>query len=68
MMNSVWFIVFEVIDYKTGKPLTKDDVCSIKGNFNLLLVEKYQFFDEEKPISAGTTISKIIYDIVSNFI
>lgn len=68
MMNSVWFIVFEVIDYKTGKPLTKDDVCSIKGNFNLLLVEKYQFFDEEKPINAGTTISKIIYDIVSNFI
>lgn len=26
MMNSVLFIVFEVINYKTGKPLAKDDV------------------------------------------
>ena len=50
MMNSVLFIVFEVINYKTGKPLAKDDVGAKAENYNLLSVEKYQFFDEEKPV------------------
>ena len=44
MMNGVWFVVFEIIDYKTGKPLTKDDVGAKAKNYNLLNIEKYQFF------------------------
>src|SRR5699024_3633386 len=36
MMNGVWFVVFEIIDYKTGKPLTKDDVGAKAKNYNLL--------------------------------
>jgi len=67
MMNDVWFVIFEVIDYKTGKPLTKDDVGAKTENYNLLLAEKYQFFDEEQPINAGMKIPEIIYEIVSNF-
>ena len=67
MMNGVLFVVFEVIDYKTGKPLEKDDVCAKTGNYNLLLVEKYQFFDEEQPINTDTKIPEIICGIVSNF-
>lgn len=68
MMNSVLFIVFEVINYKTGKPLAKDDVGAKAENYNLLSVEKYQFFDEEKPVEAGMKISEIIYEIISEFI
>lgn len=67
MMNNVWFVVFEIIDYETGKPLTKDDVGAKTENYNLLLAEKYQFFDEEQPINAGMKIPEIIYEIVSNF-
>lgn len=68
MMNSVLFIVFEVINYKTGKPLDKDDVRAKAENYNLLPVEKYQFFDEEKPVEAGIKISEIIYENISEFI
>lgn len=68
MMNSVLFIVFEVINYKTGKPLAKDDVGAKAENYNLLPVEKYQFFDEEKPVETGKKISEIIYENISEFI
>ena len=68
MMNSVLFIVFEVINYKTGKPLAKDDVGAKAENYNLLSVEKYQFFDEEKPVEAEMKISEIIYENISEFI
>lgn len=67
MMNDVWFVVFEVIDYKTGKSLTKDDVGCKTKNYNLLLTEKYQFFDGKQPINAGMKIPEIIYEIVSGF-
>lgn len=67
MMNSVLFVVFKVINYKTGEPLTKDDVEGKAGNYNLLSVEKYQFFDEEKPVEAGVKISEIIYENISEF-
>ncbi len=59
---------FEVINYKTGKPLAKDDVGAKAENYNLLSVEKYQFFDEEKPVEAGMKISEIIYENISEFI
>lgn len=67
MMNSVLFVVFEVINYKTGEPLTKDEVEGKAGNYNLLSVEKYQFFNEEKPVEAGIKISEIIYENISEF-
>lgn len=68
IMNSVLFVVFEIINYKTGEPLTKDDVGAKARNYNLLPVEKYQFFDEEQPINAGIKISEIIYENISDFI
>lgn len=46
MMNSVLFIVFEVINYKTGKPLAKDDVGAKAENYNLLSVEIYQYYPQ----------------------
>ena len=68
IMNSVLFVVFEIINYKTGKPLTKNDVGTKARNYNLLPVEKYQFFDEEQPVNAGIKISEIIYENISDFI
>lgn len=67
MMNNVLFVVFEVINYKTAKPLTKDEVGGKAGNYNLLPVEKYQFYDEEKPAKAGIKIPEIIYENISKF-
>lgn len=67
MMNHVWFIIFEIIDYKTGETLTKDDVGAKVKNYNLLPVEKYQFFDEQQPTDTNWKISKIIYNTISDF-
>ena len=68
IMNNFCFVVFELIDYETGNPLTKDDVGAKAENYNLLLVEKYQFFDEEHAINTNKKISEIIHEIISNFI
>lgn len=67
MMNSVLFIVFETIDYKTGKPLTKNDVGIKAENFNLLKVEKYQYFDDEHPETTNLKISELIYNRIGDF-
>ena len=67
IMNSVLFTVFKVINYQTGKPLTKDEVGGKAGNYNLLHVEKYQFFDDENPIETGRKIPEIIYESISEF-
>lgn len=67
MMNGVLFVVFEVINYATGKSLTKDEIGAKARNYNLLPVEKYQFLNEEKAIEAGKKISEIIYDNISDF-
>ena len=68
MMNGVWFVVFEIIDYKTGKPLTKDDVGAKAKNYNLLNIEKYQFFDEEHTTNADMRTPEVIYEMISDFI
>lgn len=68
IMNKVLFIVFEVINYKTEKPLTKDDVGAKTKNYNLLPVEKYHFFDEEESVETGMKISEIIFENISGFI
>lgn len=68
IMNSVLFIVFEVIDYKANTLLTKDDISARVGNYNLMSVEKYQFFDEEEPVESGRNISEIIYKKILDFI
>ena len=67
MINGVWFVVFEIVDHKTGKPLTKDEVGAKAEDYNILLVEKYQFLDGEQSIGAHMKIPDIIYEIVSNF-
>ena len=68
MMNGVWFVVFEIIDYKTGKPLSKDDVGAKTKNYNLLHIEKYQFFDVEHTTNADMRTPEVIYEMISNFI
>ena len=68
MMNSVLFVVFEIIDYKTGKPLTKDDVGAKAENYNLLIADKYQFFDESQPTPIAMKIPEIVYERISDFL
>lgn len=65
--NDTTIIGFEVIDYKTGKPLTKDNIGGKTRNFNLIKVEKYLYFKEQKQITAGKRISEIIYDNVVGY-
>jgi len=66
-MNRALFITFEVIDYETGLPLKKDDIFGKAGNFNLLPINGYKYFDEESTIPSNIKISEIIYNNVSNF-
>lgn len=69
VMNEVLIVVFELINIKSGKPLTKDDVGVKIKDYNLLPVCKYRFFDGkietvEQPISIPHLIQKIISDFL----
>lgn len=52
-LNSVLIVTFEVIDFETGTPLKKDDIFGKIGNYNLLTVNKYQYFGEESTTPAN---------------
>lgn len=67
-MNSTDFIVFEVINYKTGIPLMRNEVLGKKGNYNLLKINGYQYFDEAEMRSAHGKISEIIYNNINGFL
>lgn len=66
-MNKVLIVTFEVVDFKTGTPLIKDDVFGKIGNYNLLTVNKYQYFGEESTTLSNDKISEIIYNNISDF-
>lgn len=66
-MNRTLIITFELIDFKTGIPLKKDDVFGKKGNYNLLTINGYQYFGQESTTPSNDKISEIIYNNVSSF-
>lgn len=68
IMNSVIFTVFELIDFETKKTITKEEVYGKKGNYNLLSVNKIQFFDEEEPKLSKIKIPDYIHDTICSFL
>lgn len=68
MMNQVLFIVYEILNYEPGKTLSKDDVCGKIGNYNLISVNQYQFFDEAQSISTNMKIPEFIQKRIYDFL
>lgn len=66
-MNGMLIITYEVIDRETGFPIKKDEVLGKKGNYNLLKISDYQYFDEENITQYNGKISEIIFENVSDF-
>ncbi|BDF70157.1 hypothetical protein CE91St41_26160 [Oscillospiraceae bacterium] len=66
-LNRALMISFEVIDFKTGTPLKKDNVLGKMGNYNLLSINGYQYFGEEFVTPSNSKISELIYDNISSF-
>lgn len=66
-LNRDLIITFEVIDFKTGIPLNKDDVFGKMGNYNLLTVSDYRYFNEGTEVHSNEKIAEIIYNNVSDF-
>ena len=67
LLNGMMIIVFEVIDCETGCPLRKENVFGKRGNYNLLSVNGYQFFDDESVTYCNMRIPEIIYKNISSF-
>lgn len=67
VMNSILIVVFELINFKSQKPLNKDDVGAKIKNYNLLLVDQYQFFQDEKISKAATRIPDLIQRNINGF-
>ena len=66
-INQTLIIAFEVINYKTGIPIEKDEIFGKKGNYNLLSANEYQYFGDEATTKTNKKISEIIYNNVSDF-
>lgn len=67
LLNGMMIIVFEVIDCETGCLLQKENVFGKRGNYNLLSVNGYQFFDDESVTYCNMRIPEIIYKNISSF-
>lgn len=64
-MNDMLFINYELIDYKTGVPLKKDEIFGRNNNYNILQTEKICYFNENKFEDKVDKISDIIFNNIS---
>lgn len=60
-VNDLLFINYELIDYKTGIPLKKDEIFGRGNNYNILLTEKIRYFDENEFEDRTDKVSDIIF-------
>lgn len=66
-INWTLIVTFEIVDFKTGSPLKKDDVFCKTGNYNLLAVNKYKYFGEEGTTQSNDKISELIFNNIRGF-
>lgn len=66
-INQTLIITFEVIDCETGLPIKRDEIYGKQGNYNLLLVDGYQYFGDKDKTTANNKISEIIYYNIRDF-
>jgi len=64
-MNDMLFINYQLIDYKTGSPLKKEDIYG-NNNYNILQTEKIYYFSEKIYKNRIDNISNIIFYNISN--
>lgn len=67
IMNRTLVVAFEMIDVKTGKPLSKDDVGAKSRNYCLVPVNKYRFLDDERETACTANIPNIIAGNIADF-
>ena len=59
------FINYELIDYKTGVPLKKDEIFGRNNNYNILQTEKICYINDNKFEDKVDKISDIIFNNIS---
>ena len=67
IIEDTFIVAYEVINFTTGKPLKRSDVCGKKSNFNLKKIRGYQHFQELFSTISTSTIPELIYDTIKNF-
>lgn len=65
--GDTFFVVFELIDYKTGKNLKCDEILGVKNHFNLYEITNIRFFNNNYEISCSGKISDIILSNIIEF-
>ena len=66
-LNDVVFVHFELICFKTGIPLRKDEILGRPNNYNTIPVDSMRYFNEEKFMPDNRKISDIIFDNLYSF-
>ena len=66
MRNSI-IVNYELINYKTGKPLNRDDICGRSNNYSLKNVNGVRYFDEVVFSDENRKISDIIFSNIMTF-
>lgn len=66
-LNRTLIIAYEIIDFTTGIPLSKDDTSLKSRNWNLRKIKGYKHFCNDFSVPSNSTISELIYKNVSDF-
>jgi len=66
-LNDVVFVHFELIDFQTSIPLTKDEILGRSNNYNIIPVNSLRYFSEESFRPDNRNISDIIIDNLNNY-
>ena len=66
-INGDLFILYELIDFTSGLPIKHNDIFGRENNFNIVNVNWYQYFNEDR-IEKSIKISDIIFNNIIDFI
>lgn len=67
MMNGSLIVIFEMINYNTAVPLSRDDIYGRDNNFNIKKIDALKYFGESDFVEDNRKISDIIFDNVYGF-
>lgn len=67
-LNGMVIIVYEVLNYETGKSLNYDEIFGPHNHYNIMPVDEVMYFDEQVFLKETRRIPEIVYGNITEFL
>lgn len=68
LLNGMVIIVYEVLNYETGKALNANEIFGPHNNYNIIPVDEIMYFEEQAFLKETRRVSEVIYSNITEFL